>query len=120
MNHDPKKAHFNRLAGAYKPYSWLRHDVEESPLTDFVDLTLDISTGLETCLGLVHASELEHLANDHCDEGEESLPMLGMIERHEILRLAIATSKILRLHSTEMVDWINEFKRVKPRGGQQS
>ncbi|MFK3738493.1 hypothetical protein [Massilia sp. TN1-12] len=120
MSRTPKKAPFDRVAGAHKPFTWIHQDVEKSPLIDFVDMTVDISTGLETCLGLVHASELEHLANDSCAEGEESPPTLGMIERHNLLRFAIATSKMLRLHSSEMVDWINEFKRVKRSGGNQS
>lgn len=117
MNKDTQKAAFDHSAGLYRPFNWLRDDVEYSPLNDFVATTVDITAGLETCLNLVNSSELERVQNVGSDPGEAVTPLLDVADSSNLLRLAIAANRLLHSHAMNQVERINEFKRKPPTQG---
>lgn len=96
----------NLKNSVHQPFSWLRDDVQTSPLTDFVETTLDISLGLETCLNLAFSSELER-------SDPEGRPTLNLAETHNVLRLAIAANKLLHMEASSKIQWLNKYRRTK-------
>jgi len=62
----------------------------------FLETTLDISAGINTCLEIVYASNLERLANADADEGDTAPPAVGIVEADHLMRMSIAAAALLR------------------------
>lgn len=78
---------------AHAPFNWLEPEAAAIARADFITLTLDISRGMNTCLELVNASNLERAAGD--PEHGDSLPTLNVGDTESLMRLSIASSRML-------------------------
>lgn len=108
MKNDFNKSPFHPFDSAHKPFSYIADDVERAGLTEFVELTLDISGGIATCLELISSSDIAR------DCGE--LPTIGPTASASLLRLAMAASKLLQEDALQSVSFLNDCKRIKGNG----
>ena len=94
-----------RKRAVHQPFSWLADDAKGHPVAEFVALTHDVSSGLESCLEIIESSHLDRVDLD--PEGTE-LPAIDVYDAGKILRLAIVTARQLREHAAELLEWIDE------------
>jgi hypothetical protein len=100
MNNDIKKVLINSSAPAHKRFSYLADGVKPSGLNEFLEVTLDITAGIETCLNLVSSNDI---ARDCVDT-----PLLEASDSANLLRLAMAASRLLRDEALEKIGQLNE------------
>ena len=99
----------NRSSAVHKPFSWLRDDVKNHPMADFVALTVDVCDGIKTCLEIIHVSNLERSSNAELDPEEAELPAVNAHDATNLLRFSIASVKLLRGVAAEKIDMINAY-----------
>jgi hypothetical protein len=83
-------------ASVHKAFRWTGDAGHIGIDAVFLDTTLDIATGINTCLEMVYASNLERLANEDADPGTSVKPAIGVVEADHLMRLSIAASSLLR------------------------
>ena len=84
----------------HEPYRWLNKEAQGFPGADFVELAMEVSNGIRTCLELVNASDLAR------DENET--PLLDKADTCYLLRLAIVSSKMLAEDAEQKLAWISK------------
>jgi hypothetical protein len=97
------------VSGVHQDFSWLRDDAKDFPTADFVALTRDICQGINTCLNIFNTSHLERLHNEDAEPDEQSVPAVSSFDCEALLRLSIASSRLLQEASEKTINWINEF-----------
>jgi hypothetical protein len=80
----------------HKNFRWFEGDDNAFATGAFLETTLDIAAGINTCLEIVYASDLERTANADANDGETSPPAVGINEADKLMRMAIASSALLR------------------------
>jgi hypothetical protein len=80
----------------HKNFRWFEGDDNAFATGAFLETTLDIAAGINTCLEIVYASDLERAANVDANDGETSAPAVGINEADKLMRMAIASSALLR------------------------
>jgi len=80
----------------HKNFRWIEGDDNAFATAAFLETTLDIAAGINTCLEIIYASDLERAANADANEGETSAPSVGIQEADKLMRMAIASSALLR------------------------
>ena len=104
----PKKApQFDHNSAVHQPFSWLDDAAKTYPMADFVELTMDVSRGVHACLEIIEASNLECSWNAELDPEDATLPTLNRNDTGKLMRLAIATIRLLREHADHNLDWLN-------------
>ncbi|MVW64539.1 hypothetical protein GPY61_31965 [Massilia sp. NEAU-DD11] len=71
----------------------------------FIESVADMCAGLQTCLQLVHSTDLAVQARAMDDD--EPAPSLGVVDRERLLRLAIAVTGALASGAQQEIEWIN-------------
>jgi len=99
----------NPSSAVHKPFSWLRDDVKNHPMADFVALTMDVCDGIKTCLEIIHVSNLERSSNAELDPQDAELPAVNAHDATNLLRFTIASAKLLRGVANEKIDMINAY-----------
>jgi hypothetical protein len=92
----------------HKPFSWVHTDTTSCG-TSFIESVVDMCAGLQTCLQLVHSTDLELHARSMDDD--EAMPILGTVDRERLLRLAIAVTGVLAEGAYQEIEWINDQAR---------
>lgn len=102
----------------HKAFSWLHTDTRPRS-SSFIESVVDMCAGLQTCLQLVHSTDLALHARSMDDD--EAMPVLGTADRERLLRLAIAVTGALSESAHQEIEWINERapKRVEEKEGSQ-
>jgi len=93
---------------SHVPFSWLHTD-KGGRSAKFIETVLDVCGGLQTCLELVHATDMALHARSMDDD--EAVPVLGTGHKERLLRLAIAATGMLSNRAYDEIDWINEQAR---------
>jgi hypothetical protein len=101
MNNDIRQV----LAATHKSHSYLDENVESSGLNEFIDLTIDLSAGIATCLDLVSSSEIARECGD--------VPAIRPIDSANLVRFAMAASQLLRDEALRSAEYLNEYKQRK-------
>jgi hypothetical protein len=104
MNNDIQQV----LAATHKPHTYLEDDVKSSGLNEFLELTIDISAGIETCLDLISSSEIARDCGD--------VPAIRPFDSANLLRFAMAASRLLRDEAFQNVQRMNESARLARSG----
>jgi hypothetical protein len=99
----------------HTPFSWL-HTETLNRGAGFIESVADICAGLQTCLQLVHSSNLALHARLMGDD--EAMPVLGTVDRERLLRLAIAVTGALADGAHQEIEWVNEQARKSAERGQ--
>ena len=72
--------------------------------------------GINTCLEIVNARELDRSHNANADPGQEALPAVTHLDAENLFRMAIATSKLLAEHAEQELQRINERAAMQSQG----
>jgi len=99
---------FDHTSAVHQPFDWIDPGVKDYPMADFVSLVRDASAGIQTCLEIINSSDLERKANVDAEPGEEALPAVTSHDAENLLRLSIATSKLLLDRAEQKINWLNE------------
>jgi len=99
--------HPDHSSAVHKPFSWLSDDVKDYPMADFTALTIDVCRGIQTCLEIVHVSNLERASNAELDPEDAELPLVNAFDTTKLLRLSIASATLLQQAATDKLSWIN-------------
>ena len=106
----PEKKEFNHNKASYhRPFRWTRDPVNDFPMAEFVETTLDVCLGVGLCLELVSESETARDQNRDADAGEEVPPSLDVPDTSRLLRLSIVATRMLATLAERRIDWINEY-----------
>jgi len=93
---------------AHQDFHWIDSIQQGSPYANFLETTLDISAGIHACPQIAYASDLERAANRDADPGETAAPAVGIVESDQLVRMAIATSGLLRDEARRRVEVLND------------
>jgi len=99
----------HRSSAAHQPFSWFADDVKDYPIADFVALTMDICGGIQTCLEIIHVSDLARSSNAELDPEEAKVPTLNAYDATKLLRQSIASAALLQEIAAKKIDWINTY-----------
>jgi hypothetical protein len=89
----------------HKPFSRLDPDAISRGAV-FIESVADMCAGLQTCLQLVHSTDLAVQARSMDDD--ELAPILGVVDRERLLRLAIAATGALANSAHQEIERINK------------
>lgn len=98
----------------HEAFSWLDNGAADVHGAEFVALTMDVCHGVQTCLELIHATDLR----TNSGAGEEDPPILGGVDKERLLLLATAAMRMLGGQAEERVEAFNKQAwDARKRGG---
>jgi hypothetical protein len=100
MNNDIQKVLLNASSSTHKSFSYLADGVKPNDLNAFLEVTLDITGGIETCLDLISSNDIARDCGD--------TPLISAFQSANLLRFAMAASRLLRDEALEKVGQLNE------------
>jgi hypothetical protein len=87
----------------HQPFSWLIEELRIDASMQFLAHTLDMTQGIQTCLGLIHAS------NQAREEGDPACPpTLNVSDTECLTRLAMAVAGSLSEQAERRIDVFNQ------------
>lgn len=96
----------------HKAFSWVEKGVADVAGADFAALTMDVCRGIETCLELMHVTDISVSSG----AGDEDPPILGTVDKERLLLLAQAAARMLGDRANLRVDNINKQVRKAAQG----
>ena len=105
MNNDIKSVLLDSSSSTHKSFSYLADGVKPNVLNAFLEVTIDITAGIETCLDLISSNDIARDCGD--------TPLLGASDAGNLLRLAMAASRLLRDEALREVEHLNDSARRK-------
>jgi hypothetical protein len=99
---------FSLADSVHQPISYINKEAKEFLLAEFIELARDITQGVSTCLEIVEAANAERDCNAESDPGDEVLPAVNSYDCAVLMRLSIASTKLLRRSAENSMDWINK------------
>lgn len=99
----------------HKAFSWVEKGVADVGSADFAALTMDVCRGIETCLELMHVTDI----SVNSGAGDEDPPILGTVDKERLLLLARAAARMLGDRADKRVDDMNKQVR-KTRSGRRA
>jgi hypothetical protein len=88
---DMNASQLGKVKPIHQPFSWAMGEFDDGRDAFFAALTLDVCNGIQTCLELVHATDLASGPSAACEEP----PILGVMDRDRLLRLATVSARML-------------------------
>jgi hypothetical protein len=85
------------------PVSWLSPEAQDDLGAQFVALAMDVCNGVNTCLELIHATDIAVMARDP----ENDPPILGIVDREHLLLLARASTRMLSDRAWDCASQLN-------------
>ena len=98
----------------HKAFSWVNKETINRS-AGFIEGVADMCAGLQTCLQLVHSTDLALHARSMDDD--EAVPVLGIVDKERLLRLAIAVTGLLAEGAHREIEWINDQARKTAEEG---
>ncbi len=99
----------------HEPFSWLE---SSSPSADaeFAALTLNVCRGLETCLQMIHSTDLE--LHHHDWGNDDAKPILSRVDKERLMLLATAAVQMLGQQADTRIEVANgEARKAAQAGG---
>jgi hypothetical protein len=91
------------IPAEHQPFSWLIEELRVDAAMQFLAQTLDMTQGIQTCLGLIHVS------NQAREEGDAaSPPILNVTDTERLTRLAMAAAGMLSEQAERRIDVLNQ------------
>lgn len=84
----------------HEPFSWLTKDAQRIPGARHAETTHDTAKGIALVLEMVEAADLQ-------DDEENGPPLMSPDDRGTLIRLAIASARMLRAEAWEHIQWLN-------------
>jgi hypothetical protein len=91
-------------ASAHQGFHWINGPSKDSAYASFLEMTYDLTAGINLCLEIAHASELQREANRDADEGEAAAPAVGAFDAEKLLRMAIVSSSLLTQEAMRRIE----------------
>lgn len=92
-----------RVSGAaFQEFSWLHGDLRGNHAAVFAAQMQDLGFGVQKCLQLIEASELDR-AHGAEDDDEDNAPLLNAYDTGVLLRFAITASAIIGAQAEEFL-----------------
>lgn len=104
------KSNHKPIQPTHQDFRWITGVGQSEQMADFVELTRDIAAGINTCLQIVFASNLEHANNEDADPDCTSPPSIDKISADTLLRFSIAASALLRRESDAHIQRLNNMQ----------
>lgn len=95
----------------HQSYSWLVEDLHMNGSAQFMAITLDISLGIQTCLSLIHASDLAREQRD-----DAASPPLNVADTESLTRMAMAAARMLSERAQGHIDVLNDMHASAENG----
>jgi hypothetical protein len=95
---------------AHKDFHWIHGPGRDNPLADFVELTHDIATGINSCLQMIYASDLSREINLDLEPDQQCKPAIGKTDAANLLRLSLAASHLLGKASEQQIAQLNRAR----------
>ena len=96
----------------HQPFTWVPSVADSDRDAHLAALTLDVCNGVQTCLQLVHATDMAVGA------GGDDQPLLGTLDKEHLLLLATAATRMLAKQAYDRVDYLNDQARKAAAAGQ--
>jgi len=96
-------------APAHQEFHWIEGEGKNTPYAEFLELTLDVATGIYTCEQIAYSCDMERAANADADPGKMVAPALGIVETDQLKRLSIAAARLLRAEARRRIEELNDF-----------
>jgi hypothetical protein len=97
----------------HEAFSWVEKGVVDVHGADFAALTLNVCHGVQTCLELMHKTDI----SVNSGAGDEDPPILGTIDKERLLLLATAAVRMLGDRAEERVESLNKQVHQVAREG---
>ena len=110
MNGIPSPTHSFPEA-THQSFSWLTEDLRMNASAQFMAITLDISLGIQTCLSLIHASDLAREQRD-----DAAPPPLNVADTESLTRMAMAAARMLSERAQGHIDVLNDMHASAENG----
>lgn len=88
---------------AFKEFSWLRGDLQRDHAAIFAAQMKDLGFGVQKCLQLIEASELDR-SHGAEDDDEINAPLLNRYDTSVLLRFAMTAAGIIGAQAEEFLD----------------
>jgi hypothetical protein len=92
----------------HQPFSWVGH-IPNDHNANFAALTLNVCQGVQTCLELIHSTDLAISSG----AGDENPPILGVEDKERLLLLSTATMRMLGRQAEEHIAHLGEQARAR-------
>ena len=97
----------------FEPFEWIAPDYQESlpsiHATGLASRARDVADGVAV---LVEMFERDDIDGDFFDENDKPLrPVLGKVHRAELMRLAVASLRMLATESAALIDHVDDVRR---------
>lgn len=96
----------------HKAFSWVEKGVADVDGAEFAALTMDVCHGIETCLELMHVTDISMGSG----AGDEDPPILGTVDKERLLLLAQAAARMLGDRANMRVNDMNKQAHKAARG----
>lgn len=80
----------------------------DSAYAAFLELTYDAVAGIQTCLEIVHASNLQREINASEEGADMQAPAIGPFDAEKLMRLSIASSTMLSNETMRRIELENQ------------
>ncbi len=97
----------------HQAFSWVDDGVADVHSAEFAALTMNVCHGVQTCLELVHKTDISVLSG----AGDEDPPVLGSIDKERLVLLATAAVRMLGDRAEKRVDSMNKQAHQVAREG---
>jgi hypothetical protein len=88
----------------HQAFSWVEKGVADVDGAEFAALTVDVCRGIETCLQLMHVTDISVGSG----AGDEDPPILGVVDKERLLLLAQAAAHMLGDRANMRIDDMNK------------
>lgn len=92
----------------HEPFSWVDKGGAFDAGAELAAMTMDVCHGIEVCLEIVSACNLEHEFNRDADPGQEELPLLNESDTSRLMRLAMVSARLLSFSAERHIARHNE------------
>ena len=93
---------------AHQPFSWVPHALHGDLDAHLAALTFDVCNGVQTCLQLIHSTDMDMSARS---SGSDVQPLLNTVDKEQLLLLATAAVKMLGKQAFERADYLDDQAR---------
>jgi hypothetical protein len=93
------------LRAIYQPFTFLHDGIRHNAEAMFAEKTMDIYQGINTCMGLIHSSELER--------SNGTAPILDAIATDRLLRFVMTSADMLTGDAEAIIDHMNKANKAR-------
>jgi hypothetical protein len=88
---------------AHQRFHWINGPSKDTAYAAFLEMTYDLVAGVNTCLEIIHAADLQREINCAADD-ETAAPAVGAFDAERLLRLAIVSSSLLTQEAIRRIE----------------